>query len=148
MTADVALPRVDFYVLESADERARLLYACRYIEKAFAQKHTVYVHVDNVADAKVLDDLLWTFNEKSFIPHSRVGADAAPVQIGHEQTHPAQVLVQLAAEPLAGFNQYERVAEFVDAAPTRREQGRTRFAWYRDQGVRPETHKVATESRY
>ena len=33
-------PRIDFYVLEGADDRARLVYACRLIEKAYLQQLT------------------------------------------------------------------------------------------------------------
>ncbi len=142
-----AAPRVDFYVVETADERALLLTVCRLVEKAYLAEQTVYVHTDSPAAAQALDELLWTFSDRSFVPHALAGTDSsAPVSIGSGDPVAAQVLVQLASAPPEFYARYERVADFVDADPRRRDDGRRRFAWYRDQGVRPETHKVGSEA--
>ena len=141
-----ATPRVDFYVLETADERALLLTVCRLVEKAYLAEQTVYVHTDSAQAATALDDLLWTYSDRSFVPHALAGADgSAPVRIGCAEPLAAQVLVQLGSSAPAFYASYERIADFVDADPQRRDDGRRRFAWYRDQGVRPETHKVGAD---
>ena len=44
-------PRIDFYVLDGADDRTRLVYACRLIEKAYLQHLTVCVSLDTPAEA-------------------------------------------------------------------------------------------------
>jgi len=142
-----ATPRVDFYVLDTAEERALLLMACRLVEKAYLAEQTVYVHCDDAAAAAALDDLLWTYSDRSFVPHALAGVDgSAPVRIGSAEPVAAQVLVQLACVAPAFYASYERIADFVDADPKRRDDGRRRFAWYRDQGVRPETHKVGADA--
>jgi DNA polymerase-3 subunit chi len=142
-------PRVDFYVLEGADDRGRLVYACRLIEKACLQRHTVCVTVDTPAEAEALDGLLWTYADQSFVPHALAGAGAAaapppgtPVQIGCGIPVAADLLVNLGQEVPAFYDGYARVAEFVDADPARRDAGRRRFAHYRDRGHPPETHRV------
>ena len=146
MTAAPSPARVDFYVLETSDDRARLLYVCRLVEKAFQQNQTVYVHAGSIAEADQLDELLWTFADKSFVPHLPAAASGeAPVRIGCGDPIAAQVLVQLGTEAPEFAPTYERVAEFVDAEPGRRDQGRKRFAWYRDRGLKPETHKVGAD---
>ena len=143
MAAASAPPRVDFYVLESSDERARLLTACRLVEKAYLAEQTVYVHVGSPAEASALDELLWTYSDRSFVPHAlATSEDGSPVRIGCGEPLPAQVLVQLAPDAPGELGAYERIADFVDADPTRRDQGRKRYASYRDRGARPETHKV------
>jgi DNA polymerase-3 subunit chi len=142
-------PRVDFYVLEGADDRARLLYACRLIEKAYLQRHTVCVTVDTPDAAESFDGLLWTFSDQSFVPHAiAAGAPVAatapgtPVQVGCRVPVAADLLVNLGHEVPDFYENYARVAEFVDAEPTRRDAGRRRFVQYRDRGHPPETHRV------
>jgi DNA polymerase III subunit chi len=137
-------PRVDFYVLTSSAERARLLYACRLVEKVYLLEQRVYVHTGSAAEAATFDDLLWTFADRSFVPHCLAPnvAAAAPVTVGFESPAPADLLVNLGVAAPDFCDGYPRVAEVVDADPGRREAGRRRFAWYRDRGLRPETHNV------
>ena len=141
-------PRVDFYVLEGADDRARLVYACRLIEKAYLQNLTVCVSLDTPAEVEAFDALLWTFGDRSFVPHEpATGAapgppPAAPVVVGCRQPAAADLLVNLGSEAPEFYSAYARVAEFVDAEPGRRDAGRRRFSYYRDRGHPPDTHKL------
>src|SRR5258708_22445974 len=84
--------RVDFYVLKSAVARQRWAFACRLTEKAYLRNVSVFRVNDTLADAQALDDLLWTFNERSFIPHK--------VCVDEHSTDPA-TKVHLAALPTA-----------------------------------------------
>jgi DNA polymerase-3 subunit chi len=146
------MARVDFYVLTGSDDRARLVYACRLVEKAFLQAHTVYVHLANAAEAEAFDALLWTFADRSFVPHALAagGAPAAgappatPVWVGAGVPVAADVLVNLAGEVPGFYGQFGRIAEIVDADPGRREAGRRRFARYREDGHAPDTHNIAS----
>lgn len=72
------LIRVDFYLLASDQPDARWLVACRLLEKAYAKGHKVYVLCNNKQDAELLDELLWTFKEDSFIPHNLQGEGPEP----------------------------------------------------------------------
>src|SRR5580704_7975288 len=83
------MPRIDFYIIEEANPSARLRLACRLIEKAYKNKHRVYVHADSKAQAHQLDELLWTYREDSFLPHNLYGEGpepAPPIQIGFDAT--------------------------------------------------------------
>lgn len=143
-------PRVDFYVLEGAEDRARLVTACRVIEKAFLQELTVCVSLATPAEAESFDLLLWTFADRAFVPHalSRDGLGAAgpppatPVWVGCQAPITADLLVNLAPQVPDFYAGYARVAEVVDAEPARREAGRRRYAFYRDRGHPPDTHKL------
>ena len=143
-------PRIDFYVLEGAEDRARLVYACRVIEKAFLQNLTVCVNLGTEAEAESFDTLLWTFADRAFVPHalargpdSAAGAPpATPVWVGCATRVAADFLVNLAPEVASFYEGYGRVAEFVDAEPSRRDAGRRRFSHYRDRGHPPDTHKL------
>jgi len=72
-----AATKVDFYVLGAADARARLLTACRLAEKAWDQGLRVAVRTSSPAEAAELDDLLWTFSDRSFVPHGTWPAEPA-----------------------------------------------------------------------
>src|SRR5579863_3164613 len=72
--------RVDFYVLKSAAAKQRWTFACRLIEKAYLRDLRVVIVNETLADAKQLDELLWTFNERSFIPHM-ICLDEQPVDL-------------------------------------------------------------------
>jgi DNA polymerase-3 subunit chi len=100
-------------------------------------------------EAKALDDLLWTFSERSFVPHDLCldqEFDAAtPVHIGLDAaTLPAgNLLVNLTDRLPAGLERYARVAEIMDADLERRRLGRERFKSYRDDlKLVLETHKL------
>jgi DNA polymerase IIIc chi subunit len=115
----LAAPRVTFYVLPEAGERAWLVYACRLVEKAYLLEH----------------------------PHGLAGgaqAACVPVLISaaDQDALPADLLVNLGREVPPDFHRYGRVAEVVDGDGTRRQAGRERFRFYRDQGIEPETYTV------
>ncbi|MFT3905401.1 MAG: DNA polymerase III subunit chi [Steroidobacteraceae bacterium] len=144
------MQRVDFYVLDSQDARERLRFACRVIDKAFQAEHRVLVWCQDGAELQALDDLLWSFAQDSFIPHEPASAesswDEAPVLLSHGAAPPSapDVLINLAAGVPPLVSASERVLEIIDADPARRQSGRARFKQYRDQGVEPTTHNIAT----
>lgn len=74
--------RIDFYLLENATKSSQntLLFICRLIDKAYQKKHQVYVYLTDKNLCKQLNDLLWTFQDSSFIPHQEYAADSATSQ--------------------------------------------------------------------
>ncbi len=140
--------RVDFYVLKSAAARQRWNFACRLTEKAYLKDLKIVLVSDTLADAQALDELLWTFNERSFIPH-KVCLDeqsvdpATPVHLTVETAMPAaDLLVNLARRLPPQFQRYPRIAEVIDADEERRRLGRERFKAYRDLKLPLETHQI------
>jgi len=147
----MAMPRVDFYVLASSDHAARLRFACRLIEKAWLREHRIRVQLDPGGDGAAFDDLLWTFADRSFVPHERLGASGggrektAPVVIADDDSggpDDRDLLGNLAAGAHPGFRDYARIAEVIDADESRRSLGRGRFRFYREQGIEPQTHEI------
>ncbi len=141
--------RVDFYILKSAAAKQRWSFACRLTEKAYLRDLRVVIVSDTPADARALDDLLWTFNERSFVPHE-VCLDERPVDpatkvhiaVDPAGAPPADLLVNLTARLPAHWERYPRIAEVIDADEERRRLGRERFKSYRDLKVALETHQL------
>jgi DNA polymerase-3 subunit chi len=141
--------RVDFYVLKSAAAQQRWAFACRLTEKAYLRDLRVVIVNDSAADARVLDDLLWTFNERSFIPHqicldeqapdpaTKVYLTALPAAVPA-----ADLLVNLTDRLPQQWQRFSRIAEIIDADEERRRLGRERFKSYRELKVALETHQL------
>lgn len=142
------MQRADFYVLAGSDARERWKFACQEVEKAFLADEHVLVWCETEADAAAIDDLLWTFADRSFVPHEPLNAESAweetPVLISAAQAPPSppQVIVNLATGMPPGIDAAGRVIEIIDADPARRQAGRVRFKKYRELGIEPATHNV------
>jgi DNA polymerase-3 subunit chi len=141
------MARVDFYILGQADAQARLRLACRLAEKAWLQSQRVLLLTSGSAEAQALDEMLWTFRDRSFVPHEIYSPDRgsrASVLISEHARVPgdADVLINLREEVPENFERFARVIEPVDADPARRQAGRARFRFYRDRGLAPDSHEV------
>jgi DNA polymerase III subunit chi len=143
------LSKVDFYVLADELPDARLRYACKLAEDAVDQGRRVYLQTADEAEAQRLDELLWTFNDRSFLPHEiysgapaahsavMVMLGAAPAPDSHRQ-----LLVNLTDKVPADTQAYESIAEIVDVDPERKREARERYRQYRDKGCTLDTHNL------
>ncbi len=145
------MARVDFYVLEQADSQARMRLACRLAEKAWSQSQKVLMLTPDSADAQILDEMLWTFRDRSFVPHEIYSPQRAPrasVLISDDAgiAGVADVLINLSDRVPEGFERFARIVEPVDGDPARRQSGRERFRFYRERGLAPASHTVQHNS--
>lgn len=139
----------NFYVLPDARENGRFLFCCALIEKLNAHGHCVYVHCQNQEEALHFNDLLWTYKDISFIPHSLSGehsADDAPVQIGFDEP-PAgfkDVLIFLSvASDIPDFCMgFERVVEIVNQEPFIKDSLRAKYQVYRSKKYVIKSHTL------
>ena len=144
------MTQVDFYILGEDSANTLLNTACRIAEKAMKQQQHIYVNAQSEAQARNLDDLLWTFSQGSFVPHRLVEAGDAqdatePVLVGFgddPNDENWQLSINLADAVPEFFSRYERMIEIVDANLERRAQGRERSRFYRERGYQPSTHNI------
>jgi DNA polymerase-3 subunit chi len=141
--------RVDFYVLGTPTPKQRLTFACRLIEKAYMRGLRVAVLSASAEEAQALDELLWTFNDQSFVPHALCAEEASPdahtpvhLSTGLGDSASADLLVNLSDRLPARLERFARVAEIIDADPERRRLGRERFKTYRERQLAPHTHQI------
>jgi|SRR5581483_1847247 len=142
--------RVDFYILEDPSSTARLKLACKLAEKAYQASQTVLVWHTDPTELRALDDMLWTFNDGSFVPHEPLVSGAlaeAPVLLsaGVAPSANVDIIINLAADVPACLSLTRRVAEIIDGDDTRRRAGRARFKTYRELGVQPASHNIHRE---
>ncbi len=139
------MTRVDFYILPTRDAMGRLRMACRITEKVYGLGHAVHIHTDSPQMSRQLDELLWTFRDRSFIPHQIQPQDpqAWRVTLGHDwEPGQGEVLVNLAQGVPEFCERFDRVAEIVDQAPGARDSARARYRRYRDLGLTLEHHRI------
>lgn len=141
------MTRVDFYLLPGQEALHRERFACRLADKAYRLGHRVYIHTDGAEQTRQLDNLLWTFQQSSFVPHCTAGentGEAPPVLLGHdaEPDQDTPVLINLAPAVPLFFSRFDRVAELIDEQPDIRQQGRARYSFYRERGYPLNTHKL------
>jgi DNA polymerase-3 subunit chi len=139
----MALTEVEFHtgVADPAE------FACRLLRKACRQG--VRVLVTAPADTlAVLDRLLWTFDERDFVPHVRMPGAAAPVaartpiwlanQAGGDGA--PTVIVNLGAAAPSNPRALERLIEVVATDADAAECGRGRWRAYKAAGLEIKHH--------
>lgn len=143
----MTLPHVSFYLLNQSVPDGKLRTACRVTSKAFGRGHTIRVQATDQTQAVRLDELLWTFEQGSFVPHRLESSDTdpAPVTIGcgEPEADPADVLVALGRDIPDQFHAYRRIVDIVDASDEDRQLARQRYKTYRERGCTLETHHIS-----
>lgn len=143
------MAQVDFYILP---ENGRLAhFACALIQKAWKQGNSIFINTRSEAETTALDDLLWTFNDISFLPHclaSDNNTEDSPIVIGHDNQMSGQIpehitiMLNLTDQIPQDTNKLKRILEIVAGSEEQRQQSRRRYAEYRDQGHELNSHKV------
>jgi DNA polymerase-3 subunit chi len=146
------MAEIRFYTLADTGGPLRLKQVCTLTEKAFREGERVLVWLDDATALTQFDNLLWTFGDRSFVPHEPLAEDPAaceaPVQLFAGTDLPAaapghfSTLVMLRQQASKSALEFRTVIEVVDADPAIRAAGRERFRFYRDHGVTPQHVEV------
>jgi DNA polymerase-3 subunit chi len=143
------MTNIVFYIIEATNNTERLRLACRLLEKAYKTRHRVYVNANDEKQAHLLDEMLWTYRDDTFLPHNLYGdgpEPAPPIQIGVGVTPDKQrdILLNLSQTIPDFFPQFARVLEIVSADADIQATGREHFRHYRAAGHEITTHKLST----
>lgn len=141
---------VDFYLITSDEPAARWLTTCRLLENLYGQGHKVYVHCQNQQQAEMLDELLWTYKDDSFIPHNLQGdgpEPPPPVQIGCDKEPRGfnDVLINFAENIPLFHAKFKKILEVVSGEESEKETSRAHYKEYRSKGYQLQTHKLIAE---
>jgi len=141
--------RVDFYIIEDPSSAARLKLACKLTEKAYLASQRVLVWHTDPAELREFDELLWVFNDGSFVPHEALPDNGSPanecpvfLSAGVALSANVDIIINLAPDLPPGLDKTGRIAEIIDGDDTRRRAGRARFKAYRELGAQPASHNI------
>jgi len=115
--------------------------------RALQEQMTVHIHTRSRDEAALLDSLMWTFRDISFIPHALVdepGARDTPVSLGWHGAVPGShgVLINLTDEVPEFAGQFERIVEPVGMDTELKSLARQRFRRYRELGWEMHSHDI------
>lgn len=141
------MTQIDFYILTAQARGDRFSLVCRLTEKAYQAGHRVCINTDSERDAVRINEMLWTYNDLSFIPHEVYNSNeaySAPVLVTHklQETDEHDILINLSAEVPGCFSQFERLLEPVDQDESSKVSGRSRYKYYRDCGYPINNHEI------
>lgn len=116
----------------------KLKFVCDITERFYNQNHPVAIYAGDPKSVTQIDQLLWTWKQDSFIPHSRYSEqDNTPVTLyaPGEEIMDTKVLIQF--EPFS-FEEMSRFTYVIDFAEmydkTRLNDSRRRYKELRDSG--------------
>jgi len=138
------MSQIDFYILPDTNH---LPFVCRLIEKAYKNRHSIFIHANNQAEANHLDELLWTYRDDSFLPHNLYGEGpdpAPPIQIGYQQIPEKHrdILINLNNTVPTFYKQFSRVLELVANQPEQQHIARERYRFYQAEKCKITSHKL------
>ena len=139
------MTRVDFYVLPDSNSPDK--FVCALSNKIHKQGLPIHIHTDNRNKASQIDDLLWTFNDISFLPHvmaDEPSAESTPITIGWDGTESDsnEVLINLSENIPDAAASFSRVIEIVVTDEDSRGRSRENFKRYRDLGFDIHSHNL------
>jgi len=141
---------VEFHQLDAADRSERDRYGCLLAYRCYQHGHRVHIRVHDAAHAEVLDQLLWSFRDNSFLPHaSSDSAEDTPVTIGHG-TLPSrgeEVMVNLDDRVPEDFASFRQIYEIVIDEPEARQASRHHYRFYREHGLGLQHQSVPATAR-
>lgn len=132
------MTNIGFYVVNNNTLHGRLLLACHLVEKARAHNMFVHIHTDGFNSSRKMDELLWTWRETSFIPHTLNLSDhqheAVTISAAEAPTTRCDYLINLSNQRPPFFKQYKKMAEILDQTETILAAGRERYLFYKQKG--------------
>lgn len=151
--------RVDFYLLADQAPSAFWLLACRLLTKAYRQKNNAFVYCKDANEACQLDELLWTYDPNSFIPHCIMGSELtshSPIHIGWEEepnsnelnldksasNQKSKILFNLSSKIPPFYSQFQRVVELIANEEQAKAESRKRYASYRAEQCELYFHQI------
>jgi DNA polymerase-3 subunit chi len=140
------MTRIDFHS-KVAD---KIGYTCRLVRKARTANCQIVIYADDRAQLQALDEALWTFSDRDFLPHvmasDPLAAQTPIVLTGDDRELPHHdVLINLSATTPTQFAQFTRMLEIVSTDADDASAGRERYRFYQQRGY-PLTHHVADQA--
>jgi len=142
------MARVDFYLLTNKDTPER--FTCAIIEKARKQGNRIHIHTNDKQQAGSIDEMLWTYKDISFLPHTIVEKNTPndyPISIAWAglQLASDDVLINLSTSIPDFAGSFSRIIEIVAAQDDLKEQAREKYKSYRKQSFDLHSHDLESK---
>lgn len=122
--------RVDYYLLKSDSLEASQGFLIRLIEKIYHKQHPIQIQFEFEQDCLTWNDLLWTYEAASFLPHDQIAPTTLSIMCPYLTQ--ACVGLNLSLRPWL-VDAPDRIIEVVFNNPKHREQQRINYKSYQNQ---------------
>ena len=142
---------MDFYLINNQINNAKYKLASRLANKLQRSNLTALVVTDDDTATQLLDNVMWTFNDASFLAHDDLVEKNSPskVHIGAHNTvsqavlaRDYDVLINLSSDVPMFNHHFERIAEIVEASEAAKASGRARYKSYKTEGFELKMHNI------
>lgn len=144
--------QVMFYLLDddknadASDTSSAFYHACLQASHFYRQNQRVFIYTQDKTQAEQVDELLWAFDNDSFVPHNLSGEgpkNGAAVEISYQPPRGRRpVLINLTATVPDFANQFQFIVDFVPSDESLKQQARERFKTCRQWGFQVNNQKV------
>jgi DNA polymerase III subunit chi len=135
------MAKVSFYLFEQSNER-QVDITCRLCRKILGKSGRIWLYSQDQALLQQLDDLLWSFDETSFLGHG-IDQPHAPICLSKELPRDSDWIVfNFQAEALEQFEKFSHIIEIIENNEPAKQLGREKYKQYRRFGIEPQTHKL------
>tara|TARA_B100000949_G_C14288209_1_gene455550 strand:- start:887 stop:1321 length:435 start_codon:yes stop_codon:yes gene_type:complete len=127
-----------FYILKESDKFN--ITVCQIIKYFYKKKSKILLTSQDNQFIKDLDDLLWTFEQISFIPHSTYGSfdELSPVFLCNKDLLPHSfdlssfnTLFNLDGKIPSDYQHFKKIVEFVRPQENYRTKSREHYLFYK-----------------
>ncbi len=145
------MKQVDFYLIGNQVSNAKHKMASRLANKLQRSEMRALVVTENKADAATLNDVMWTFNDASFLAHddlveknavSRVQYGAHTAVSQEVLARGYDVLINLANDVPVYSHHFSRIAEIIENDDASKAAARARYKIYKTEGFELKMHNI------
>ena len=143
--------QVDFYLISNQVQNAKFKLASRLGNKLQRLDQSALVITDNEQATALLDEVMWSFSDTSFLAHDRIANEEhlSSIQIGDANQTSSKllekeynVLINISSEVPIFNHHFARIAEIVEADEDSKTAARVRYKRYQTEGFEIKTHNI------
>ncbi|PCH96921.1 MAG: DNA polymerase III subunit chi [Gammaproteobacteria bacterium] len=124
--------------VDVSDTSSAFYHACVQASYFYRQNQRVFIYTKDQNQAEQVDELLWSFDSDSFVPHNLVGEgpkQGAAVEISYQAPRGRRpVLINLTDTVPSFASQFRFIVDFIPSDETLKQQARERFKACRQWG--------------
>ncbi|URJ23966.1 DNA polymerase III subunit chi [Blochmannia endosymbiont of Camponotus sp.] len=150
------MKRSTFYLLSQEFEQKNKpncieRFACKLISTQWRSGKTILVTCEDKHQATKIDEILWTFDQNSFLPHNLFGKAThhTPIIIYWNQccydNQPKDLLINLMSKNMNFFLDFNEIIDFVPIPNILKKSARYRYRSYKKNGFQISVVNIPTE---
>ena len=120
--------------------------ACLQANYFYSQNQRVFIYTADQAQSEAIDEMLWSFQPDSFVPHNLVGEgpkQGAAVEISHQPIRGRRpILINLTNTVPEFAHQFNYMVDFVPNDEALKQLARERFKHCRQQGFQVNNQQI------